>query len=143
MHQGNQKTVHHKGDSYVIFAPFLGRSPFTALIRRIVVASRDGVQRQTDIFYKKCERGDSVVSGWKISKFGEGGAVLSTVESVVTDAEINLPLDPSEFTIDFPAGTYVDNLAGPQDYIVRSDGSRRFIASSENDKSYEELLNSP
>jgi hypothetical protein len=112
------------------------------LIRRIVVGSRDAMQCQTDLFYKKSESGDSVVSGWKISKFGEDGAVISTVESVVTNAEFNLSLDRSEFTIDFPAGTYVDNLAGPQNYIVRSDGSKRLIAGSENDKSYEELLKS-
>jgi hypothetical protein len=113
------------------------------LIRRIVVGSRDAMQCQTDLFYKKSESGDSVVSGWKISKFGEDGAVISTVESVVTNAEFNLSLDRSEFTIDFPAGTYVNNLEGPQDYIVRSDGSKRLVAGSENDKSYEELLKSP
>lgn len=88
--------------------------------------------------------GDSVVSGWKISKFGEDGAVISTVESVVTNAEFNLSLDRSEFTIDFPAGTYVDNLAGPQNYIVVVMAQRDLSQEgSENDKSYEELLKSP
>ena len=49
-------------------------------------------------------------------------------------------MSDADFSIDFPVGTFVDDLRERQNYITREGGKRRLIRDSESHVDYETLL---
>src|SRR5262249_53957223 len=60
-----------------------------------------------DITYKQNKRYGWAPSGWRSSTFSPKGNVQETSEVKITDFEINRPIPPKEFRLDFPPGTFV------------------------------------
>jgi len=76
---------------------------------------------------------------WKSSQ------VTGTINgSLVSEFALNGPVDPKEFELEFPPGTWVTETASPTTYIVKEVGKRRAITTNESfsGKKYEDFLRS-
>ncbi len=104
---------------------------------------------QIDFSYAADEANGEVVSGWKYVRVSpSSGAMLQSSSCLVREYELNRPIDPKEFQLNFPAGTFV-NDARPQKgasgefYMVRDDQSERPVSRPELvNNTFEQLLTS-
>jgi hypothetical protein len=113
------------------------------LILRYALQTGDGpIQRQTDFSYVQDTEHGWVPSGWRIMKYEPDGALIMSITAAVIEYKLNLELPPTEFAIEFPVGTYVDDLRDGTNYIQRADGSQRTVTPAERSVSYERLRDS-
>jgi hypothetical protein len=79
-----------------------------------------------------------------VKKLERDGRLNHLSEINVLAYEINPKTSPEDFTIEFPAGTWVTDEMQGIDYIVRPGGEKRLITMAEKTAqlSYEQLLNS-
>jgi hypothetical protein len=63
-----------------------------------------------------------------------------TSRYLFTQCDILPSVDPSEFVLDFPAGSWITDDVEDTEYIVRAGGGKRIILPSENHAGYEALL---
>jgi hypothetical protein len=81
---------------------------------------------------------------WTRTFLGRSGSVLSSASATVRDFELNRPVDPNEFEVEFPPGTWVTDMRGKEEvqYIVKEGGERRLILREERvgGATYEQFL---
>ena len=111
-------------------------------VRRIVVANGKRVLVQYDIDYAKDAKYGWIPSHWKTTVNGSDGKAKTTVEGSVKSYKINPVIPIAEFRVKFPLGTWVDDENAKESYIVRPNGGKRLILSSESKASYQQLLDS-
>jgi hypothetical protein len=98
---------------------------------------------QMDFTYNRDQNGEWVPQAWKAAVVNdETQKLLMGTQSVVTEYGIKEAVSPGDFTVSFPAGTYVQDYESGVDYIVRANGTKRIITSEENERgaTYEELM---
>lgn len=109
-------------------------------ILRWSLSSRQGIAlRQVDIDYAKDAKAGWVPVRWKSVRQAEGGQVQASWTAEVTEFTINPVLLASEFQLDFPAGTIVQDMRTGGGYIQPEGGQKRMILASEFPATYEEL----
>ena len=111
------------------------------LILRFVVQNERYLQRRTNFEYVNHAEHGWVPNGWLIESFDESGAITQSIEASVSEFQINPAVSPTDFTIQFPVGTYVDDLPTKGFYIQKENGNERRILVSEKGASYNTLLN--
>jgi hypothetical protein len=100
-------------------------------LRRYLETSRGKVGYQLDVSYDKSEAG-WVPSKWKsLMVYPETGKPHTSSEFLVKRHELNLDLSAERFQFEFPPGTRVNDARDGSIYIVRQDGSKRFLSESE------------
>lgn len=100
------------------------------------------IQRQTDFQYSQDPRFGWIPKGWTIKKYTTNGMLISSVVSTVQNYELNTQFAREEFSIEFPVGTYVNNMRDGRDFIVLAGGRKREIMPAEMGATYERLLTS-
>ncbi len=80
------------------------------LLVRYVLKNGDRVARQTDFEYSADEDIGWALNGWTMQWFYNQGELSASTRATVRESEINSDLPAEEFTIDFPAGTFIDDL---------------------------------
>jgi len=97
----------------------------------------------TEVSYKSDVTAGSVPARWKGTIIDlESGNVRQSGECIVTSYQLNPSIDPGEFNYQYPPGTrVVDRRQSANDeYLVRSDGTKRIITSEESEAAYQDLL---
>ena len=105
------------------------------LVRRWL-SERDGqILGQTDVFYDYDPVHGWVPRGWKRVQCNVAGKLTRSEEATVLERSLNVDLAPSEFQLEFPAGTLVSDqdveFPDRQRYFVRQDGTKRLITREE------------
>lgn len=95
-----------------------------AIVRFAVISKDDALRRETDFTLVRDESVGFVPSGWSIRKFAVDGTVSMSIESSVTKYATNVTFSDADFVLDFPDGTYVDDLRDQSNYIIRSESNR-------------------
>lgn len=99
-----------------------------------------------DITYTHDAQHGWVPSGWRIDEFKDDGTLRQSALATVTHWQINAPLDPKEFELEFPSGTWVrdftqrSDLGDSKQYIVRENGDKRIINAADRNATYQQLL---
>jgi hypothetical protein len=118
------------------------------VVMRYVQRQGEIVQFQIDIREHRREAPAWVPMAWKMVIFQGVGRMVESMTAKVRDHAVNPAIDPRAFDVDFPPGTWVEDLrAGttvPESiYIVQSGGKRRPVTLAEaRVYTYEELFNS-
>jgi hypothetical protein len=115
------------------------------ILRAILSADgKDGWK--IDFSYTHDQAHGWVLSGWNSVQLDEEGRLRSAFNATVTHWQINTPLDPTAFVLEFPPGTLVTDSTKPSDlgdhtqYLVLEGGTIRPIHLADRGKSYPELL---
>jgi len=88
------------------------------------------------------EGGGWVPSSWRTQSF-KRGKLLGFCDVTVAESAVNIPLDDRHFAIEFPYGTWVNEIRGKEErtFLVQDNGRRRYLAEDELDiKNYEQLM---
>jgi hypothetical protein len=103
----------------------------------------DDISRVTFEEYEE-SNGAWVPKRWNNTFFGVGGVVSTANVSLVSDFELNVPIEPQEFKLEFPRGTWVTEEENSAGYIVKDGGKRRQITGDElvSGATYEDFANS-
>jgi hypothetical protein len=80
--------------------------------------------------YVRDAHGEWLPSAWRMVR-GGGERPDEVVEAVVTRCEINIPIDSSEFELEFVPGTMVQDFRTDDIYIVREGGRKRQLSRAE------------
>jgi hypothetical protein len=108
---------------------------------RFILTSGNRILTQIDIKYKTDPQYKFIPTSWSIVMNNPDGTLLESTTAAVTDAGINGgDVKKEDFKITYAPGTWVTDLKENQQYIVRADGSKRFIRKGESGKSYAELV---
>ena len=70
-------------------------------------------------------------SEWEVVLFFDDGSVEESVRSTVTAFAINLPLPASEFDVEFPLGSFVDDVPNKTKHVIKYTGQKRVIERNE------------
>lgn len=68
---------------------------------------------------------------WKADWLNADGSVAESARTRLLNAEINIPLKPDEFRIQFDPGTLVTDLRNGTHFVVKMDGTQRDITREE------------
>jgi hypothetical protein len=81
-------------------------------------------------------------ANWVLIRWKSTQVTGSIDGSHVSEFALNDPVDPKEFKLEFPAGTWVSETVSPTMYIVKEAGKRRIITRNEliSGKKYEDFL---
>jgi hypothetical protein len=116
------------------------------LIMRSQKSVNGTIISQYDFSYSADEEHGEVPTGWKYVSMSPGGAMKQSSTAVVREREWNRPIDPTEFQLAFPPGTFVSDLKHKRGepgefYIVREDKSNRPVSRPELvNNSYDQLV---
>jgi hypothetical protein len=113
----------------------------------VVVRYVEGVAEnpfaQVDIDYDVDSSGVPVPTSWNAALLASDGTILESYGIEVKDYQINHDIDSTQFHIDFPVGTWVDDRQKGGQFLVQQDGPRPITpAELRRGVSYEELLSS-
>ena len=102
------------------------------------------LRHRIDIVYDRSSGNGAIPVGWKRLHWSPDGMLRMSVDTRVTDYEINPKLSSETFTIQFAPGTYVRDRRSGEQYIVREGGQKRVVLPSElrAGAGYQDLLNS-
>lgn len=95
------------------------------------------VRSQCEVSYRLSDEHGYLPSGWTRLEYGSDGVLEKSVKTEINHLELNVPIDGSQFRIEFPAGTLVEEMEaegisrGPSTYLVLSDGQRRPVTREE------------
>jgi hypothetical protein len=83
-----------------------------------------------------------VPSTWKYASNNKDGSLQRATEYSVTAYAINPPAGEDDFQLDFPVGTFVEDLRDKKGFIVRPDDGQRVVTMAERMRrvSYDELV---
>ncbi|WP_237607744.1 hypothetical protein, partial [Roseimaritima sediminicola] len=82
-------------------------------------------------------------SAFRIVRYANDGRIIEVTESSEIEATVNQPLADETFQIQFPRGTWVNDLNSGESYLVRPGKPNRVVLNGEfNGANLEELLNS-
>ena len=111
----------------LVLAPELDMSVVTY---RLKVHGR--AKTQFDLSYKRDSQANFwVPSGWTITRLANDGSIKSTIVGTVEECEVNPGLPDSEFELDFPVGTVINDMVENKTYVFRDDGSKRKVVREE------------
>jgi hypothetical protein len=122
-----------------------------SLMRYTVQAPMDAGGRvvvQLDSFEYEQNGSTWVPTAWRMVDTNPRGAIRQSTMAKVERYSLNPPVEPEEFDIAFPPGTWVTQTLGKDrggprvQYIVREGGEKRVITENEQSASYEQLLRS-
>jgi hypothetical protein len=124
--------------------------PARHLILRYGTSRQGRVLDQTDIDYRDDGKGGWVPSAWEIARTDlfHADRLRMAYKATVTDYAVNQPVDPADFQLEFPPGTWVTDETiqsegrASTDYLVRPGGKNRMIVNTDMGATYEQLLNS-
>jgi hypothetical protein len=114
------------------------------VIRSVDDVVADVLVRKIVIEYR-FESGMHIPAQWSFDAYNSDGSLQSSLRAKLLHAEINPPIQPAEFTVEFKPGSRVTELVdrkGRQDYLIKENGAKRKIMASDVGASYEELMNS-
>ncbi len=98
---------------------------------------------QVDVTYELGREKFWIPKVWAIIFAEANGALRRSYRVRVTEYEINLPVDPASFDLEFPRGTVVYDFKQDLQYVVRPDGGgKRMVPRSDIGATYEQILNS-
>ncbi len=109
-----------------------GKPPFLPI--RIIGYTRAQRSSELTIEYAHVAGEGWHPSGWKRTWFTENGGYAMAADATVRSHDFAPAVRDSDFTIDFPSGTWVRDTSQPGkpiEYIVREDGSKRIILKDE------------
>jgi hypothetical protein len=101
-----------------------------SIVRKLYILDGGNIRRQLEIEYKQHEKSVWLPERWTNTGFDANGKIAISDSVQVTRSEINSPIDKAEFEVVFPIGSFVHDVSG-KSYIVRKDGSKRWIDESE------------
>lgn len=96
-----------------------------------------------DIRYRPDAVAGWAPSNWTIVTHVPDGTIESSYECTVTSIEFNRDLSDKEFDIEFPRGTWVNDLPNNTEYVIKKSGEKREIIIGElgnPNASYERLM---
>lgn len=100
-------------------------------ILRYIIRS-NSLMLQVDISYKLDQDNRWIPSEWTTKKMQPGNLRLrESTSAIVTAFEINPPLAPEDFLLNFPSGTEVVDYKEQINYIARENGDKRIITNEE------------
>ena len=103
---------------------------------------------RADIQYAEHHEHGWVPIGWTIVERDADGSLVQSTSSVVELWEINVPIAPEQFDVEFPPDTLVRDFTNEsgdgtvRQYILRAGGEQRLVAANERSATYWQLLNS-
>jgi len=107
------------------------------LVRRWVSRLGGAIVGQVDVFYRDDPQYGPLPKGWKRLEQTKEGVLRESIEAEVTRVELNVPIDPGEFRVQFPPGTLVveqtiaDGARQEQRSYILPDGTARPITMEE------------
>jgi hypothetical protein len=114
-------------------------------LRRYIWLNSDRTpQMSIDISYSNDSEHGPIPEKWMIRQYEEDSQIAQQEEVLVRTSELNANIDSSEFRIEFPVGTMVQDERARNHYIVRAGGAKRLITMQELTSriSYEQLRDS-
>jgi hypothetical protein len=105
-----------------------------------IIGSRK-VQSQWDLEYSNGEAG-SVLRSWKYVSSDEDGHIRYANTAKVLQWTVNPDIDDSNFDIQFPIGTYIEDKVTGEKYILKENSRKRHVTAKDwaTAGSYETLL---
>jgi hypothetical protein len=113
---------------------------------RYSLSSEGKILLTTDLTYTQSSEHGWVAVGWKIVETDRSGSLKRSTNATVTHWEINTPIPPNEFDLDFPPGTLVRDFTtttewgSTSQYIAREGGKKRIVSQGDRGATYEQLL---
>jgi hypothetical protein len=107
------------------------------LVRRWVSRLGGALVGQVDVFYRDDPQYGPLPKGWKRLEQTKEGVMKVSIEAEVTRVELNVPIDPGEFRVQFPPGTLVveqtiaDGARQEHRSYILPDGTARPITEEE------------
>jgi hypothetical protein len=110
---------------------------------RFVADSPRGTFAQIDAAFQYDTMHGWIPHRWQYVFWQRGdGNITSNVTMIVSKWQINVPIDPSEFELEFAPGTVVNDHRAKNRYLITKGGGQRIITGGEFQRgaAYEELL---
>jgi len=101
------------------------------LVRHLVEANYKP-NEQIDFVYRLDPSSGWIVNSWKLIALGKKGLLHYSMNSSVNLSDFKYAGAPDTFDLQFPAGTLVSDERTNERFLVRLDGSKRVLPSSDN-----------
>jgi hypothetical protein len=107
---------------------------------------KGNTDHKLDVHYSELRKGEWLPIGWDIRWYRPDGTLHESFSGKVTQWSTGERMDPSEFRLDFPRGTWVTDrrndseLGKYTEYIILPNGQHRVITRKDLGKKYEEIL---
>lgn len=107
------------------------------VVSRFVLSQDGNLLADGNISYARSNEDGWVPKQWTIVHKDQNGTIKRSITAVVKELAINVPINPHEFELDFPPGTYVADSTRKTDggetfqYEVLEDGQTRVVKPGE------------